>query len=125
MKRSLIFLLAAGPLFVFGQRLDRSPTLKSFQFSAPGPGRSAGRSGDTVFFQRWLTGPVVPVRVLSRLPVRVLSGPPVLILSTAGFVVREMPPDRMPCLVPLRMPEQMPMSMRGNADPLPNAERRR
>jgi hypothetical protein len=116
MKRSLIFLLAAGPLFVFGQRLDRSPAFKSFQFSAPAPGRSAGRSGDTAFFQRWLTGPGLPVRVLSGLPVR--------IPSTAGFTVREMPPDRMPCLVPLRMPEQMPMSMRGNADPLPNAERR-
>jgi hypothetical protein len=123
MKRSLIFLLVAGPLFIFGQRLDRPPALKSFQFSAPGPGRSARRSGDTVFFQWSLTGPGKPVRVLSGLPV--LPGLPVRIPSTAGFVVREMLPDWMPCLVPLRMPEQMPMSIRGNTDPLPNAERRR
>jgi hypothetical protein len=115
MKRSLIFLLAAGPLFVFGQRLDQLRTFRSFQFSAPGP----GRSDDTAFFKRPLTGSGRPVRLLSVLPVL-----PVRILFPGGFAAREMPPDRMPCLVPLRMPEQMPMSLRGNRDPLPNAERR-
>jgi hypothetical protein len=108
MKRSLIFLLAAGPLFVLGQRLDQSPAFKSFQFSAPGP----VRSGDTAFFQRSLAASGGPVRVLSGLPVR--------IPLAAGFSVREMQPDRMPCVAPLRMPERMPMSLRGNADPLPN-----
>jgi hypothetical protein len=107
MKRSLIFLLAAGPFFVFGQRLDRPPALKSFQFVAPWP----GRSGDMAFFQQGLAGN----------PVRLRSGIPVRIPVTAGFTIREMPPDRMRCLVPLRMPEQMPTSLRGNADPLPNA----
>jgi hypothetical protein len=110
MKRFLIFLLAAGPLFVFGQRLDRPPALKSFQFSTPGP----GRSGDTAFFQQGLAGK----------PVRLRSGFPVRIPVTAGLTVREMPPDRMRCLVPLRMPEQMPTSLRGNADPLPNAAKK-
>ena len=60
------------------------------------PGRAVVESSDS---------PVFPVRT----PV------------AAGFIVREMPPDRMPCLVPLWMPEQMPMNSRGNADPLPNA----
>jgi hypothetical protein len=69
------------------------------------------RSNDTAFFHRSLTGE--PVRVPSRLVVR--------IPFTAGFNVGEMRPDRMPCLVPLRMPEQMPVNLRGNADPLPNA----
>jgi hypothetical protein len=111
MKRALIFLLAAGPLFVFGQRPDQRPTFKSFQFAGP------GRSGDTAFFRRSLTGPERPVRVTSGLPVR--------FPFTVGLVIREMPPDRMPCLVPLRVAEQMPMSLRGNADPLPNVLRRR
>jgi len=119
MKRSLIFLLAAGPLFVFGQRLDLSPTFKSFQFSVPGP----ERSDDTAFFQRSLRGSGRPAPALSGFPTRVLSGLPVRIPFTTGYAVRETPPDRMPCLAPTQMPEQMPMSLRGNADPLPNAIR--
>ena len=94
MKRSLIFLLAAGPLFVFGQRLDQPPAFKAFEFPAP--------------------------ELLKRVPSR-SPALPVQIIFTSGFTVREMRPDRMPCLVPLRMPEHMPVNLRGNADPLPNA----
>jgi hypothetical protein len=97
MKRFLIFLLAAGPLFVFGQRLDQSPAFKSFQNSAPGP-----------------------VAVLPLPTVPALPGLSVSALPVSRFTVRKMQPDGMPCLVPLRMPEPMPMSLRGNGDPLPN-----
>ena len=133
MKRSLIFLLAAGPFFVFGQRVDLPPTFNAFQFAAPGPGRLPSGFPAGVLSGR-------PALVLPGHPALVLSGHPALVPSgllvhepsgpagfavrfpfAAGFTVREMPPDGMPCLVPLRVPEQMPMSLRGNADPLPNA----
>ena len=110
MKRSLIFLLAAGPFFARGQRLDQlhlaqphfdqlhvdqQRLLPPFQFSVGKTQPVLRLESDPSFVRPWVTLPDVTIRTMA--------------------------PDAMACLVPRRAAERMPINRRGNADPLPNA----
>jgi hypothetical protein len=109
MKRFLIFLLAAGPFLARGQRADQlrfdqlhvgQPLrLPSFQFSVGKTEPVLRLKSDASFVRPWVRIPDAAIRLMA--------------------------PDGMACLVPLRGAEPMPISRRGNADPLPNALPRR